>query len=107
MNSPGSAIIPGREAFTPARAKSTRPAAHSREEVAALLALPGIGAYTANAVAAIAFNQKRLPVDGNIRRVLSRFHGLARPDAEDKAAFAQARRALGRQRPAPATWRKR
>ena len=38
----------------------------------ALLALPGIGPYTAAAVAAIAFNQPAAPVDGNIERVLAR-----------------------------------
>ncbi len=36
---------------------------------AALLSLPGIGAYTAAAIAAIAFNQHAAPVDGNIERV--------------------------------------
>ncbi len=42
----------------------------SREE---LEKLPGLGPYTAAAVAAIAFNQPELPIDGNIRRVLARF----------------------------------
>src|SRR6476646_10770795 len=36
---------------------------------AGLLGLPGIGAYTAAAVAAIAFDQQAMPVDGNIERV--------------------------------------
>jgi A/G-specific adenine glycosylase len=39
---------------------------------AALRALPGIGAYTAAAIAAIAFDQKATPVDGNIERVVAR-----------------------------------
>lgn len=38
-----------------------------------LLELPGIGPYTAAAVSAIAFNQSAFPIDGNVRRVLSRF----------------------------------
>jgi A/G-specific adenine glycosylase len=39
---------------------------------AALRALPGIGPYTAAAIAAIAFNRRTMPVDGNIERVVSR-----------------------------------
>jgi A/G-specific adenine glycosylase len=37
-----------------------------------LLQLPGIGPYTAAAVAAIAFGEKVAPVDGNIERIVSR-----------------------------------
>ncbi len=40
----------------------------------ALLALPGIGAYTAGAIASIAFGLPAPAVDGNVLRVLSRFH---------------------------------
>ncbi len=43
---------------------------------AALLSLPGIGDYTAAAIAAIAFGQTTAPVDGNIIRVISRLAGL-------------------------------
>ena len=39
-----------------------------------LRSLPGIGAYTAAAVAAIAFGRKATPVDGNIERVMARYH---------------------------------
>ena len=45
----------------------------------ALLALPGIGPYTAAAIAAIAFNRKSAPVDGNIERVLARVYALTTP----------------------------
>ena len=38
----------------------------------AILALPGIGDYTAGAVCSIAFNQKTPAVDGNVLRVVSR-----------------------------------
>jgi A/G-specific adenine glycosylase len=38
----------------------------------ALRALPGIGRYTAAAIAAIAFGQKAAPVDGNIERIIAR-----------------------------------
>jgi A/G-specific adenine glycosylase len=37
-----------------------------------LRALPGIGPYTASAIAAIAFDRRTMPVDGNIERVVSR-----------------------------------
>ncbi|MGO1118915.1 A/G-specific adenine glycosylase [Rhodovibrionaceae bacterium A322] len=46
---------------------------------AALLSLPGIGPYTAAAVAAIAFNLPSAPVDGNIERVISRLYALRDP----------------------------
>jgi A/G-specific adenine glycosylase len=42
---------------------------------AALLALPGIGAYTAAAVATFAFRQRHAVVDTNVRRVLARAVG--------------------------------
>jgi A/G-specific adenine glycosylase len=38
----------------------------------ALRRLPGIGPYTAAAVAAIAFDRRTMPVDGNIERVVAR-----------------------------------
>lgn len=48
---------------------------HIPSEYDALLSLPGIGAYTAGAVASIAFG-KRLPaIDGNVLRVMSRILG--------------------------------
>ncbi len=46
---------------------------------AELLKLPGIGAYTAAAVAAIAFNQKAAAVDGNVERVMSRLFMVEEP----------------------------
>ncbi len=45
----------------------------------ALRQLPGIGAYTAAAVASIAFNQDELAVDANIRRVAARLFDLPHP----------------------------
>jgi A/G-specific adenine glycosylase len=41
-----------------------------------LLALPGVGPYTAGAVCSIAFNQPTPILDGNVRRVLSRLLGV-------------------------------
>jgi len=46
------------------------------ESVAALRKLPGIGPYTAGAIASIAFGIRAPVVDGNVERVLSRFRGL-------------------------------
>jgi len=46
---------------------------------AELRALPGIGAYTAAAIAAIAFDRPASPVDGNIERVIARLFALATP----------------------------
>jgi A/G-specific adenine glycosylase len=45
----------------------------------ALRALPGIGAYTAAAVSAIAFGRKAAPVDGNIERVIARRYAVDTP----------------------------
>ncbi len=45
----------------------------------ALLALPGIGPYTAAAIAAIAFGMQAAPVDGNIERVLARLCAVREP----------------------------
>lgn len=42
------------------------------DDVEALLALPGIGVYTARAVAAFAFGQRHPVVDTNVRRVVAR-----------------------------------
>src|SRR2546430_11116263 len=41
-----------------------------------LRALPGIGPYTASAIAAIAFDRRTMPVDGNIERVVSRLYAV-------------------------------
>jgi len=47
-----------------------------------LHALPGIGRYTAAAIASIAFNEPVAVVDGNVERVLGRLHG--RPLTQEK-----------------------
>ena len=44
-----------------------------------VLALPGIGEYTAGAICAIAFEQKKAAVDGNVLRVISRLTADAAP----------------------------
>ena len=44
-----------------------------------LLKLPGIGSYTAAAISAIAFNNRSVVIDGNIKRVISRLFLLKKP----------------------------
>jgi len=56
--------------------------------VTGLLELPGVGPYTARAIASIAFGKAVPAVDTNLRRVLSRWYG-ARLDGTDLASFAQ------------------
>lgn len=43
------------------------------------LKLPGVGAYTAAAIAAIAYGLPANVVDGNVERVMARLHGVTRP----------------------------
>ncbi|MDP6899605.1 MAG: A/G-specific adenine glycosylase [Candidatus Thalassarchaeaceae archaeon] len=47
-----------------------------------LLSLPGVGPYTASAVASIAFEEAVACVDGNVRRVISRLNATHMSDAE-------------------------
>jgi len=46
------------------------------DTVEALCALPGIGRSTAGAIAAIAFDTRAAILDGNVKRVLARFHAV-------------------------------
>ncbi|HEX7915121.1 A/G-specific adenine glycosylase [Rudaea sp.] len=47
------------------------------DDFEALLALPGIGRSTAGAIAAQAFDRRSAILDGNVKRVLARFHGVS------------------------------
>ena len=47
--------------------------------------LPGVGAYTAAAIAAIAFDRRAVVVDTNVERVVARLHGIDRPVAEARS----------------------
>jgi A/G-specific adenine glycosylase len=49
------------------------------DEEEALRALPGVGPYTAAAIAAIAFGRRAVVVDGNVERVVSRLHAIDTP----------------------------
>ena len=62
---------------------------------AALRALPGIGAYTAAAIAAIAFAVPVVPVDGNVERVAARVAAIDAPLPGARAAIGAAASALG------------
>ncbi len=52
------------------------------ESVDALQALPGIGRYTAGAIASMVFDQREPIVDGNVTRVLLRLHNKPEPQAD-------------------------
>ena len=78
------------------------------EGEAELRKFPGIGDYTAAAIAAIAFGQRALVVDSNVERVIARLNALERPTksqiyeavdaitpAERAGDFAQAMMDLG------------
>jgi A/G-specific adenine glycosylase len=54
-----------------------------------LRALPGIGPYTAAAIAAIAFGRRTMPVDGNIERVVSRLFAVEAPLPQAKPLIQQ------------------
>jgi len=62
------------------------------EDEAALLALPGIGPYTAAAIRAIAFDQPASAVDGNVERVIARLYAIETPLPDAKTEI-QARAA--------------
>ena len=64
----------------------------------ALRALPGIGAYTAAAIAAIAFDAPTSPVDGNIERVIARLFAIAAPLPAAKPQIGRRARELVPQR---------
>jgi len=54
-----------------------------------LRALPGIGRYTAAAIAAIAFDRPASAVDGNVERVISRLFALSTPLPDAKPEIAE------------------
>ncbi len=63
-----------------ARAVAARGGFPETEE--GLRALPGVGTYTAAAIAAIAFGRRAVVIDTNVERVVARLHGLDRPIVE-------------------------
>jgi A/G-specific adenine glycosylase len=74
-------------------------------DYAALRALPGVGAYTAAAVAAFAFGQRHAVVDTNVRRVLARLiDGVEQAPATATAAQLRLAERLLPAEPEAATW---
>src|SRR6266446_2430736 len=59
-----------------------------------LRSLPGIGRYTAAAIAAIAFGRRIMPVDGNIERVVSRLFAVEESPPQAKPLIQQLSRTL-------------
>ena len=57
------------------------------EEPEALRALPGIGDYTAAAIAAIAFDRRGAAIDGNVERVVARLYAVYEPLPVAKASL--------------------
>jgi A/G-specific adenine glycosylase len=62
-----------------------------------LRALPGIGAYTAAAIGAIAFGLPGVPVDGNVERVVARLFAIEAPLPASKPQIAATALRLGDQ----------
>ena len=56
--------------------------------------LPGVGSYTAAAIAAIAFDQPASVVDTNVERVVARLEGIARPVGEARPEIRRVAEAL-------------
>ena len=71
-------------------------------DVAGLRALPGVGAYTAAAVASIAFGVPVVPVDGNVERVTARLFAIDTPLPAARPLVAAAAARLGSDRDAAA-----
>ncbi len=59
-----------------------------------LLTLPGIGPYTAAAIASIAFDQPETVVDGNVERVMARLHDIHDPLPGSKPVLTERAAAL-------------
>lgn len=60
------------------------------ETEAELRMLPGIGAYTAAAIAAIAFDERAVVVDANVERVVARLFAISTPLPEARAEIRKA-----------------
>ncbi len=72
------------------------------EDAAGLRALPGVGEYTAAAIAAIAFGRPEVPMDGNVERILARLFAVEEPLPGVKPRLWALARRLGKQAAAKA-----
>lgn len=68
-----------------AQVVAQRPGCKFPDTVAELEALPGIGPYTAAAIAAIAFGKPVTPIDSNVERVIARLFAVNLPMPSAKA----------------------
>lgn len=69
-------------------------------EAVELTKLPGIGSYTAGAIAAIAFDKPEVAIDGNVERVIARLYAIETPLPDAKAEIkARTRELLPQTRP--------
>ena len=64
------------------------------DDVAGLLKLPGIGPYTAGAIAALAFDRRAAAVDGNVERVFARLMALDGDWKHEKVRLKRVTRAI-------------
>ena len=71
-----------------ARAVCTEHGAQFPSTVAGLQSLPGVGRYTAGAIASIAFGVRAPILDGNVKRVLARWFAID-ADMDDRATLAR------------------
>ena len=69
----------------PPKSWRTRWAANFPPPPKALRALPGIGGYTAGAIAAIAYDEKQAAMDANAERVIARLYAVETPMPKAKA----------------------
>ena len=80
-----------------ARAVADRHGGHFPRELAELRALPGIGDYTAAAIAAIAYETCVVPIDGNVERVVARLFAIGETLPRGKPAIRRAAEQLAPQ----------
>ena len=59
-----------------------------------LITLPGVGPYTAGAIAAIAYDKNEVVVDGNVERVVSRLFNIQTPLPNSKGEITEIARGL-------------
>jgi A/G-specific adenine glycosylase len=67
-----------------ARVVTEQHGGHFPQSYEALIALPGIGDYTAAAILAIAFNVPATVIDGNVDRVVARYFAVSEPLPDSK-----------------------
>ncbi|UWQ21720.1 A/G-specific adenine glycosylase [Jannaschia sp. W003] len=83
-----------RNLLTCARTVSREMGGRFPDTEAGLRVLPGIGAYTAAAIASIAFGRRAVVVDGNVERVVARLRAIETPLPAARPAIREAADAL-------------